>query len=115
MAHCETGKMPRVEERAGRRRECPSAVEAALSLDTVAVVPVALEARRSAPWAGLWRIYIEEASLAVPGQGRMELSICRPARLFCEPRGASLGAVGVCHVVVPHRRGRPCRRGTTTS
>ncbi|MFC2647636.1 MAG: hypothetical protein ACFNZW_06695, partial [Coriobacteriaceae bacterium] len=43
------GEMPRVEERAGRRRECPSAVEAALSLDAVAVVPVALEARRAAP------------------------------------------------------------------
>lgn len=69
--------------------------------------------KRADPHHG--RICIEEAGLAVPGQGRMELGICRPARLFCEPRGASLGAVGVCHVVVPHRRGRPCRRGGTTT
>ena len=105
------GEMPRVEYRAGRRRERPPAAQAAASLDAVAVMPIAPGAQRSAPWAGLRRICIEESGLAVPGQGRMALGICRPARLLCEPRGGSLGAVAICHAAAPQRPGRPCRRG----
>jgi hypothetical protein len=103
--------MPRVEYRAGRRRERPPAAQAAASLDAAAAMPIAPEAQRSAPWAGLRHICIEESGLAVPGQGRMALGICRLARLLCEPRGGSPGAVAICHVAAPQRPGRPCSRG----